>query len=169
MPLLHLDTVFLGYFITHIPTTIVVDVLPLLPTELIPRPLYTLNQFLTTTVGDPFMVIDPLRTDLVWFRSLLVCELLLQLPFFFYAVWALWNKSPQRHLMLLVYGVHVATTMAPILGMLVFGDIDRSCGERVRLGAMYLPYLVIPLVMAGVSFRECSRMLGFCKHKSKKD
>ncbi|KAJ2140100.1 Transmembrane protein 97 [Coemansia sp. RSA 678] len=164
-----LDTVFLGYFISHIPITIAVDVLPLLPTEIIPQPLLSLNRFLTTTIGDPFMVIDRTRTDLVWFRSLLTCELFVQLPFFFYAVWMLWTGSSRRHLWLLMYGVHVSTTMAPVLGMLMFGDINRSCDERMALGAMYLPYLLIPLAMAAVSFTECSRMLGFTADKRKKD
>ncbi|KAJ2193302.1 hypothetical protein GGH18_002588 [Coemansia sp. RSA 530] len=68
-----------------------------------------------------------------------------------------------------MYGVHVSTTMTPVLGMLMFGDVNRSCDERMALGAMYLPYLLIPLAMVAVSFTECSRMLGFTADKRKKD
>ncbi|KAJ2904867.1 Transmembrane protein 97 [Coemansia aciculifera] len=96
---------------------------------------------------------------MTWFRSLLVCELVLQLPFFFYATWALWANSPRRHVPLLVYGVHVATTMVPILGTLYCGDIDRSCGTRAMLAGIYLPYLLIPLVMAYESYTHCAAAL----------
>ncbi|KAJ1742434.1 Transmembrane protein 97 [Coemansia sp. RSA 989] len=150
-----LDYVYLIYFATHIPITLAVDILPLLPTSIIPQPLLALNRFLTATLKDPFMGIGP-RSDLVWFRSLLACELFLQLPFFFYAVHALRKRLPQRFLPLLVYGVHVATTMAPVLGTLAFGDIGRSCMQRMMLGAMYVPYLLVPLIMAVDSFIQCT-------------
>ncbi|KAJ1735140.1 hypothetical protein LPJ61_000703 [Coemansia biformis] len=162
-----LDVVYLAYFATHIPTTLLVDVLPLAPADAIPAPLLALNGFLTGALGDPFMVIGQARTDLTWFRSMLACELALQLPFFFYAVWALWTGCPRRHLPLLVYGTHVSTTMVPILGTLIRGAIDRTCRERWLLAAMYLPYLLLPLSMAVVSYRECSRALAAARAKRK--
>ncbi|KAJ1667414.1 Transmembrane protein 97 [Coemansia sp. RSA 1646] len=155
-----LDTLFLAYFISHIPITLCVDLQPLIPTGSVPRPLLVLNDVLTRQLRDPFMVLgNSSSSDLTWFRSLLACELVLQLPFFFYAVWALWVSSPRRHLPLLVYGAHVSTTMAPILGMLLFGNIDRSCHERMLLASMYVPYLLIPLAMVCVSYSRCASMI----------
>ncbi|KAJ2784216.1 Transmembrane protein 97 [Coemansia javaensis] len=160
-----LDAMFAAYFATHIPITLLVDVVPLLPEHAIPRPLRALNAFLTGAVGDPFMVVGP-QPGLVWFRSLLAAELALQLPFFFYAVWALWTACPRRHLPLLVYGTHVATTMVPILASLLFGSIGRSAAERARLAAMYLPYLLIPVSMAVVSYGRCARALAARRSKA---
>ncbi|KAJ2519070.1 Transmembrane protein 97 [Coemansia sp. RSA 1939] len=166
----YLDTLFLAYFISHIPITLTVDVQPLLPADIIPRQLLALNDLLTRQLRDPFMVLDSngdRNGGLAWFRSLLVCELVMQLPFFFYAVWALWVPSPRRHLPLLVYGVHVSTTMAPILGMLFFGDIDRSCSERMLLAGIYLPYLLIPLAMACASYSKCASAISASTAKPK--
>ncbi|KAJ1889108.1 Transmembrane protein 97 [Coemansia sp. IMI 209127] len=152
-----LDTVFLYYFVSHIPITICLDIQPLLPAGIIPRPLLALNDVLTRQLRDPFMVLgNDGHADLTWFRSLLACELVLQLPFFFYAVWALWVSSPRRHLPLLMYGTHVSTTMAPVLGMLLFGDIDRSCNERMLLASLYAPYLLVPLAIVCVSYSRCA-------------
>ncbi|KAJ2548588.1 Transmembrane protein 97 [Coemansia sp. RSA 1933] len=152
-----LDTLFLVYFVSHIPITLSIDIQPLLPEGIVLRPLLALNEMLTQQLRDPFMVLgNKGHADLTWFRSFLVCELVLQLPFFFYAVWALWVSSPHRHLPLLVYGAHVCTTMAPILGMLIFGDIDRSCRERMVLFSMYVPYLLLPLAMVCVSYSRCA-------------
>ncbi|KAJ2078960.1 Transmembrane protein 97 [Coemansia sp. RSA 988] len=154
-----LDKLYLWYFVSHIPITLLIDVQPLLPPSMIPQMLLGLNRLLTDTLGDPFMIVGLGHPELVWFRSMLVCELALQLPFFFYAVWALWTDCPRRHLALLVYGVHVSTTMVPVLGTLVRGEINRTCGERMLLASIYLPYLLIPLSMALVSFTECSSAL----------
>ncbi|KAJ2157016.1 Transmembrane protein 97 [Coemansia sp. RSA 552] len=154
-----MDTVFLGYFASHIPITLLVDLMPLLPAAAIPRPLLHLNQFLTGTLRDPLMVIEPRRPDLLWLHSFLVCELVLQVPFFFYAVWALWTANPRRHLPFLVYGAHVSTTVVPILATLLFGDIDRSASERLVLVGLYAPYLAIPLAITYTSFAACTRAL----------
>ncbi|KAJ1933555.1 Transmembrane protein 97, partial [Linderina macrospora] len=115
-----LDTIYTAYFASHIPITLAVDIMPLLPRTLVPAPLLMLNTFLTQTLRDPFMVIDDQRTDLAWFRSFLVCELVFQLPFFFYALQLLRDRSPSRHPWLVMYGAHVTTTMVPILASLLF-------------------------------------------------
>ncbi|KAJ2803040.1 Transmembrane protein 97 [Coemansia guatemalensis] len=154
-----LDKLYLWYFVSHIPITLLIDVQPLMPPSMIPQALLGLNRLLTDTLGDPFMIVGPGHPELVWFRSMLACELVLQLPFFLYAVWALWTGCPRRHLPLLIYGVHVSTTMAPILGTLIRGEINRTCSERMLLVSIYLPYLLIPLSMALVSFSECSQAL----------
>ncbi|KAJ2803041.1 hypothetical protein H4R20_003045 [Coemansia guatemalensis] len=154
-----LDKLYLWYFVSHIPITLMFDVLPLLPSSMIPQTLLDMNSLVTDKLGDPLVVVGEGHPELVWFRSILVCEIFLQLPFFFYAVWALWTDCPRRHLPLLVYGVHVSTIMAPILGTLIRGEINRTCSERMLLVSIYLPYLLIPLSIVFVSFTECSRAL----------
>ncbi|KAJ1724976.1 Transmembrane protein 97 [Coemansia erecta] len=154
-----LDRLYFGYFVSHIPITLLVDVVPLFSSERIPAFMLGLNRFLTEQLSDPFMVIGTTRSDMTWFRSLLACELVFQLPFFFYAAYAIWNRFPSRHAPLLVYGAHVSTTMVPILGMLAFGDIDRTLNQRLMLAGLYLPYLLIPLSMAFVSFGHCAKAI----------
>ncbi|ORX67381.1 hypothetical protein DL89DRAFT_269214 [Linderina pennispora] len=150
-----LDTVYIGYFASHIPITLAVDLMPLLPRALVPGPLLALNTFLTQTLRDPFMVIDDTRTDLTWFRSFLACELVFQLPFFFYALKLLLAGSPRRHPWLAVYGAHVVTTMVPILATLAFNITDRTVSEKLMLAMMYGPYLAIPLLMVATSLPHC--------------
>ncbi|KAJ2492424.1 Transmembrane protein 97 [Coemansia sp. RSA 2050] len=155
-----MDIVYFVYFVSHIPITLLIDAQPLVPAGLVPKALLSLTGFLTDVLGDPFMVVGPrARSDMTWFRSLLASELLLQMPFFFYAAWALWTNCPRRHLPLLVYGVHVATTMIPILGTLYRGDIDRPCGTRAMLAGIYMPYLLIPLAIAYESYTHCAAVL----------
>ncbi|KAJ1647318.1 Transmembrane protein 97 [Coemansia erecta] len=163
-----LDLIFFGYFVSHIPITLLVDVVPLLPLGLTPRLMLALNAFLTEQLSDPFMVINATRSGMTWFRSLLASEMLLQLPFFFYAAHALWNGCPTRHAPLLVYGAHVSTTMIPILATLALGDIDRSFSQRLVLAGLYLPYLLIPLAITAVSFCACLRALSPAYSKVKR-
>ncbi|KAJ2719847.1 hypothetical protein GGI07_004966 [Coemansia sp. Benny D115] len=162
-----LDWIYLVYFVSHIPITVLVDVVPLFPKHLVPGLLLDINHFLTAVLGDPFMVAGPTRSDMAWFRSMLLCELLFQLPFFFYAVAAVWRRSTFRHLPLVVYGAHVSTTMVPILGTLAVGDIDRSSSQRLFLASMYIPYLLIPLTMAVDSFISCARVFASSASKLK--
>ncbi|ELU10549.1 hypothetical protein CAPTEDRAFT_77981, partial [Capitella teleta] len=99
---------------------------------------------------DPMMMEPP-----VWFQSLCVCELLLQLPFFFPAAWAfltennLWIRVPS-----IVYAAHVATTLVPILSYVYLNDFSKgkypgpsTQSERLALMAIYSPYLIIPILM----------------------
>ena len=68
-------------------------------------------------------------------------ELCLQLPFFFVAVKALYDRDEAAfRIPFIVYGAHTATTMIPILG-----EILGSATAPTRLALIYLPYLLFPL------------------------
>ena len=100
--------VFLVYFVTHIPITLMFDLQALLPVEWYPTVLREMVQSYAVGFGDPFMA---LRQPFPWFTSFIVCEvcgidlahfkispswipqLLFQLPIFFLAVWGLWNSG----------------------------------------------------------------------------
>jgi hypothetical protein len=120
---------------------------------------------------DPMMMEPP-----VWFQSFCVCELLVQLPFFFPAAWAffsgysrlpcivstlnldskhfltennLWIRVPA-----IVYAAHVATTLIPILSYVYLNDFSTgkypgpsTQQERLMLMGIYSPYLIIPVLM----------------------
>ncbi|KAI7826702.1 transmembrane protein 6/97 [Kickxella alabastrina] len=162
-----LDVVYFFYFVSHIPITVFSDAAPLLPADLLPGFMLELNRILTEQLSDPLMIIGATRSDMTWFRSMLTCELVLQLPFFFYAAYALWTNNPNRHAPLLVYGAHVSTTMAPVLGTLMLGDIDRTFHQRLLLLGLYLPYLLIPLSIVAVSFNKCAHALSVFNAKQK--
>lgn len=81
-----LDLIYFVYFASHIPVTLAIDLQTLLPAHWIPKALANTLSFYKNTFKDPFM---GSAEPLYWFRSFLVCELILQLPFFFYACYGL--------------------------------------------------------------------------------
>ena len=77
----------------------------------------------------------------LWFRSVVWGEICLQLPFFFVAVKALYDRDEAAfRIPFVIYGAHAATTMIPILG-----EILGSAAAPTRLPLIYLPYLLFPL------------------------
>jgi hypothetical protein len=88
------------------------------------------------------------RDNPLWFASLVWCELLLQLPFFFVASYAFiagknWIRAPA-----IAYGTHAATTLVPILAELAFSPLGRSNPNRGQLLLIYGVYLAMPLAIA---------------------
>lgn len=73
------------------------------------------------------------------------CECVLQLPFFFLASYAFIRKLNWIRVPCIIYGAHVATTMVPILGDILFGP--KSGPKKLQLAAVYAPYLVVPLLL----------------------
>jgi len=168
-----LDLVFVIFFVTHVPTTLFVDCQCILPAEYFPKACHDLLQFHLDNFKDPLMGTCP-----AWLRSIIWCELLLQVPFFLAATYAFvcsknWIRlvSPLLHMPLapfpcaltrtslsvsppsrkpaLMYGIHTATTLVPILGSLwLNSDAKLSDVERLTLTGIYLPYLVMPLLLA---------------------
>jgi len=81
-----LDLIFFGYFVSHIPISLLVDLRSLHLIEFIP-PSLDVHAWYIATYHDPFMT----PNNLYWFKSFIWCEFLLQLPFFFYAAFGLYN------------------------------------------------------------------------------
>ncbi|KNC51450.1 transmembrane protein 97 [Thecamonas trahens ATCC 50062] len=145
-----LDAVFLVYFAVHIPTTALIDAqcLPVVA-ELVPGFAKELLAYHVETFHDP-LVADPPR----WFVSLVVCEALLQLPFFFVAVYAFVAKRNWIRIPAIIYGAHVATTLVPILAEIAYAEpkADSPGGVltpelRATLIAIYIPYLLVPITL----------------------
>jgi len=158
---------FLGFFASHIFITLFVDGQALLSPRLFPAPLKSMLAWYVETMKDPLMAN---ASELVWFQSLVACELVFQVPFFFAACYFLWSRgsgggggdSGSRGVYpewfrywCIAYGSHTATTMVPILATLLLAvpenpdDADATTTtttltERISLVAVYLPYLVFP-------------------------
>jgi steroid 5-alpha reductase family enzyme len=123
---------YLLYFASHIPITLLIDAQAALDHRYFPECAQALLDWHIRINGDNLMGAPP-----SWFRSVVWAEICLQLPFFFVAVKALYDRDEAAfRIPFIVYGAHVATTMIPILG--------EICGST-RLALIYLPYLLFPL------------------------
>ncbi|KAG2483912.1 hypothetical protein HYH03_017233 [Edaphochlamys debaryana] len=135
-----LDALFLAYFIIHIPTTLLVDSQSVLPADWFPSWAREMLQWHIKTNGDHLVSSNP-----VWFVSMVWCETVLQMPFFFVAAWAFIKKANWIRIPCIIYGSHVATTMVPILGDILFGP--ESGPNKHVLAAIYVPYLIVPVLL----------------------
>lgn len=148
-----MDTLALIYFATHIPVTLLLDAQAVLPARFtLPAARSLLSTYAKAT-GDPFMSRSSFTAQhMSWFRSLVWCELLFQLPVFFALTYgyARGVTAVKRwvHVLTLVYGVHVVTTVWPVLWVLA---VDP--GVHLELVPVYAPYLLVPLVLAVRSAR----------------
>ncbi len=88
-----------------------------------------------------------------WFMSLALCEVCVQLPFFFVGTYAFITGKQWIRLPALIYGVSTATTLIPILAD-IMGQPNR---HRNVLLAFYLPYLIVPAAIAVVMTRQLHR------------
>lgn len=100
-----------------------------------------------------------------WFTSLVALEVLLQLPFFFVAVYALLNCETDKsrntlirgdglfRSMCIVYGSSTATTLIPIFASIIM-DQNTNVGEKGILFGFYLPYLIFPLWLVVIAVCE---------------
>ncbi|KAG0257858.1 Transmembrane protein 97 [Mortierella polycephala] len=145
------------YFAMHIPITVLVDVVPLYPAFMTPfiQPLIKLSAFYIENIKDP-LVSD---RSIVWFNTFLHIEMLIQLPFFFYAAWALYHNKKSFFLWNCVYCAHVITTVVPCLTTLRFGKnsqfpFDVPELQRNMLTGLYMPWCLIPLWMLYESFQR---------------
>lgn len=93
----------------------------------------------------------------VWFRSLVWTEVLVQLPFFFYALGCFVRGDQRVRKPAAAYGFSVATTLVPILAELALGEralATLDSRERLTLVAFYAPYFVLPLWLGTWMLRD---------------
>jgi hypothetical protein len=85
-----------------------------------------------------------------WFVGIATAECLLQLPFFFWALFCLWTRraSLNAKLSFICYGVHTATTLIPqFFEMWHFNGFGVGISQfnRAYLTCLYGIYFVVPL------------------------
>jgi len=149
-----LDAIFFLYFVSHTVITIVLDVQGVVPAHVVPSSFIALKAWYVDQYKDPFVA----APNAWWFKSFMVSEAFLQLPFFVYAARGLLNDSPKVRLPMIVYGAHVATTTAPLFVELWLNNHTHGLNfeQQVTLTSFYLPYLLIPLVVLWDSYRKVS-------------
>ena len=131
------------FFITHIPATVLMDSQAIFPPNVVPGFAKSLLKFHVDTNHDPLMARQP-----VWFKSFILFELLFQLPFFFVGFYAFYKQRNWIRIPGIAYGTHTATTLIPILGEILYAKEIPDAGARLKLFLIYLPYLVIPAMIA---------------------
>ncbi|CEP19199.1 hypothetical protein [Parasitella parasitica] len=152
-----LDLIYFLYFASHIPVTLAIDFQVFYPPQWVPQVLKDALAFYTETYKDPFMGSS---TPVYWFLSFIVCELFVQLPFFFMACVGLIKDSKYIRLPLAIYGAHVATTVLPTIAEVLLNEkLNLSTVERHTLIGFYAPYFILPLVMLVDSFVYVNRYM----------
>lgn len=134
---------FLGFFASHIFVTLFMTAQTVVP-WIYPDFMTGLLPFYVSQFNDTLMV---LPFDL-WFKSFVVFEVLVQVPFFVVAVYVLsntgnYNGTGWFKTMCLAYGSHAATTLIPILATTMFNEVN-SISEKAVLLAFYFPYVLFP-------------------------
>ncbi|KAF9089111.1 hypothetical protein BGX29_009761 [Mortierella sp. GBA35] len=144
------DMAMVVYFVSHIPATTLMDLVPLYPSHIAPfiQPLLRLQDFYLETFKDPLMG----DMSQIWFKTFLHMEGLFQLPFFFYAAWSLYHNKKSIALWICIYSAHVITTVVPVLTTLNFSKDDQlpfevSDSQRLFLNCLYTPWILFPLWM----------------------
>ena len=139
-----LRVVLLVFFATHIPATLLIDSQAVLPPRLVPPFAADLLAWHVSRTSDPVMT-APFPP---WFRALVLGELVFQLPFFFVATYAFACRRNWIRIPALVYGVHTATTLLPILLEVYESTTVPSPAARAQLLLLYAPYLILPAACA---------------------
>ncbi|XP_061162597.1 sigma intracellular receptor 2-like [Saccostrea echinata] len=147
-----LDTIFLLYFVSHIPITVLFDSQVIFPAWLYPKVLLDVKMKYCEDFKDVLMADPP-----PWFKSFCYCEILVQFPFFFIATYALWKgvqKCQWVRVPFIVYSTHVATTTVAICYHILMEIFKHpkypgpeTLRERLFLLAIYFPYLIIPILL----------------------
>ncbi|WAR01265.1 SGMR2-like protein [Mya arenaria] len=147
-----IDILFLLYFGSHIPIALFFDFQAVLPGWMFPKLFVDTVDWYAEEFGDAMMKAKP-----AWFKSFCTCELFLQFPFFFVALYAYWkgiSKCRWIRLPIIVYSTHVVTSLIPILFHIFLHDFTlesykgpRTFTERLQLSGFYFPYFIVPLVL----------------------
>ncbi|KAF8659818.1 hypothetical protein AX16_001703 [Volvariella volvacea WC 439] len=161
-----LDLIYFIFFLVHIPATLSLDLQAIYP-DFIAKHLQFFGDFYVNLSNDPLIggVSGHFGASqhLAWFKSFLWLEALFQLPVFFLGARGLYKGVQSIYVLILVYAASTATTTLACLAMIFITPpkqqgIDYigalSTGQRALLLGSYIPFFLIPLVMAvDMSFR----------------
>ncbi|KAI9280689.1 transmembrane protein 6/97 [Sporodiniella umbellata] len=140
------DKILLYYFASHIPITLLFDLQAIYPIDWVPQSLIDINNRYISILDDPLM--NPAKnSQMFWFKSFVFCEAILQLPFFFVAIYGIYYRKPWIRLPLIIYGTHVATTVIPCISEVLF-EASLELFQTIGLLCLYMPYFLVPLIAA---------------------
>ncbi|KAF2237042.1 hypothetical protein EV356DRAFT_497335 [Viridothelium virens] len=150
-----LDLLYLVFFAIHIPIMLLVDLAPLYPTSMKPAIVSQIRTWYITTYRDQFFVKPP-----AWFNAYTWMEAIYHMPLSGWAVGALLRDDPKVPLHLLIFAVQTAmTTLTCITDYLSWSSFSNA--EKLELGKLYVPYLILSVFMGVDMFTRLERRLSF--------
>ncbi|KAF9979111.1 Transmembrane protein 97 [Actinomortierella ambigua] len=158
------DLAMFIFFVTLVPITLCVDMVPMYPTAIDPytQPIQKAFAWYLATFKDPLM---GALLDTVWFKAIIILKALIQPPLALYASVSLYrNKTAALSLPVVAYSALLVTVMIPMMATIVFERPDRipfpmTDDERVRLACMYSPWILFPSWMLVENYRRVHREL----------
>ncbi|CAG9462023.1 unnamed protein product [Pedinophyceae sp. YPF-701] len=145
----YMELLFLVYFIVHVPITIFIDSQLVLGSKFHPAWAVQVTADYIRDVHDFLVKVNP-----VWFYSMVLCEMFLQLPCFFVSMYGIVKQASWMPLVGVIYGTHVSTTLVPILASFILEPLDpeNNTGpmyesDRLPLVAVYVAWIIVPLLM----------------------
>lgn len=154
------DKLIAFYFFVHIFVTIFADA-QVVYFEYYPPILQDAYTWWCNNFEDTLLIARP-----VWFKSIILCEILLQLPYFFVAVFAFAKygvatmSTTMKHATLLYCG-HVATTLVPIFASFYFDTtlMPKRTTSKIVLGAVYSIFFIVPLLIVVHVMRSKAKLV----------
>ncbi|KAJ4474064.1 transmembrane protein 6/97 [Lentinula edodes] len=146
-----LDFLYFCFFLIHIPASLLLDFQILYPSAYLPTFLLALRQWYITFSADPLISAaarGDISGELVWFGCFAWLELLFQFPTFFLGMRGLWNGSHSIYVLILAYGASTATTTLPCIFYILKEHSRMTAVQQIILLSSYIPFFIIPLMMA---------------------
>lgn len=151
------DKFYFGYFLLHIPITILIDSCIVIPEAYRTGIQDTIVKFHILSNKD-FLVSSPPA----WLQIAVIFELIFQLPIFVIGCYTVYFHILENYIWLALYGLNASlTTLFCLYEIYVYGnDVEGfvlTVGDKLGLMGVYLPTFLIPLVMLiDFSFRVVS-------------
>lgn len=136
-----MDTFYVVYFALHIGITLIIDATIALPRQWLMSWQQQIGDFHIRTNNDLLVASRP-----VWLQAFVWIELLLQVPFFIWAVHDLRRGLTRVYPAALAYGVEAATTTFACLVEVL--ALPMPVYDKLKLFGIYVPTFLIPLYMA---------------------
>ena len=138
------NALILFYYIIHIPITLFIDSQVIFPAHLYPLPLTNVLNNYVKTLEDNLVGTKPM-----WFVAMTYGEIFFQFPFFFISIYAFWKKRNWIRIPTIIYGTHVATTLVPIIGSVLFDEALKPQNQFALLAllAIYSIWFIVPVWM----------------------
>ncbi|CAK9442296.1 uncharacterized protein LODBEIA_P60390 [Lodderomyces beijingensis] len=148
-----LDALVFGYYLTHIPVTLVIDASVIIPKQYHSQLTSFLVQFHTSQNKDIVLLYPQ-----IWFKTFILVEVVFQLPLFVYFCYKYLKRQldARYYAWSLIYGFNASFTTFVCMVYICMegGNFGLSEVEAVKLVAVYSPYLFFPLVILVHAFQK---------------
>jgi hypothetical protein len=163
------DVLYRIYVIVHIFPSILLALPAVLPSSIVPAACLKPLQWYLSTYNDPLAGKKSFPGG--WFGGFSVCEVLLQLPYFFWAatvpigsieILGQANDLGDKRLDLpsLAYAIHATTTIfAAICELFAFPETVINTSEKITLGMSYIPFQIMTGIMAIDMYKRVRRRI----------